>query len=69
MKHHFLDNSRGMAVSRLREMVVSTSQREDFGTIAACLILCALIEYFYRNFAAAAKYLVQLVSTTCVPAL
>ena len=58
----FKNKNRKSALEKLKEMIVLTTKDNDFAAAGACFIICALIEYYYRDYSSACEYLVQLVS-------
>ncbi len=58
---HFKSKNKRLAIEKLKELIVMSTKRNDFAATGASFILCALIEYYSRDYSAACEYLVQLV--------
>ena len=50
------------AIEKMREVIVIAAESGDVTAIGAGFILCALIEYYFKDYASACEYLIDLVT-------
>ena len=61
VKGLFKAHNKRLTVEKMKELIVATTQYDDFVATGACFIICGLLEYYYHNYGEACEYLVQLV--------
>jgi len=62
-KTHFNNKFKKLAIDKMKELIVTASRQTDFVAVGASFIICALIEYYSKDYSSACEYLVQLVSS------
>lgn len=60
-RNYFQAKKRQFTLEKLKEIIVLSTQKDDFKAAAACFLLCGLIEFFFKDYISACEFLVQLV--------
>lgn len=56
------NRSHRQAISKMKEIIVAAAEKKNIQAVGAAFIICGLIEYYFKDYASACEYWIELVN-------